>query len=82
MQNYFKSYSNFTEGVYFAYWWSCIAKGLRAGCDAGLFNHKADFKTDPATLGLLKASGPKHQQGEIISYQIPTDYNHILPDIS
>ena len=26
---WFKSYGPFTEGVDFAYWWSCIGKGLR-----------------------------------------------------
>ena len=59
-----------------------MGKGVRAACKVGLFNHKADCKTDPAALGLLKASGPKHQKAEIISYQIPTDFNHSLPDFS
>ena len=26
---WFKSYGNFAEWVYFAYWWSCIGKGMR-----------------------------------------------------
>ena len=26
---YFKSYDDFAEWVDFAYWWSCIGKGLR-----------------------------------------------------
>ena len=35
--HWFKSYSHLTEWVDFAYWWSCIGKGLRAACEAGLF---------------------------------------------
>ena len=27
--HWFKSYGHFTEGLDFAYWWSCIGKGLR-----------------------------------------------------
>ena len=29
MHNWFKSYGHFSEGVDFAYWWSCIRKDLR-----------------------------------------------------
>ena len=28
--HWFKSYGHFTEGVDFAYWWSCIGKGLQS----------------------------------------------------
>ena len=34
---WFKSYGNIAEWVDFDYWWSCIGKGLRADCEAGLF---------------------------------------------
>ena len=33
---WFKSYSNIAELVNFAYWWSCIGKGLHKACVAGL----------------------------------------------
>ena len=29
LHHWFKSYGHFIEGVDFAYWWSCIGKGLR-----------------------------------------------------
>ena len=38
LHDWFKSYSDFSEGVDLAYQWSCIKKGLLAGCKAGLFS--------------------------------------------
>ena len=34
-----KIYSYFSEKAYFAYWCSCIGKGLCATCKAGLFKN-------------------------------------------
>ena len=30
-------FSNFSVYMDFAYWWSCIRKGLRTACESGLF---------------------------------------------
>ena len=58
----FKSYEHFTEQVDFAYWRSCIGKGLRAACVAVLFikyfwhHHVVEFQPRPIlreTLGML-----------------------------
>ena len=37
MLSWFKSYGDFAEWVYFAYWWSCSGKGLSLQPAAGLF---------------------------------------------
>ena len=37
LHHWFKSSGDLAEYMDFSYWWSCIGKGLRAACEAGLF---------------------------------------------
>ena len=38
LHDWYKSYSDFAEWEDFSCWWSCIGKGVRAACKAGLFH--------------------------------------------
>ena len=43
MHHWFKSYSDFAKVVNFAYWWSCIGKGLRSPGLPRLVSAKLDL---------------------------------------